>query len=82
MILNNTDFLVYKGQRSREEGMACEEATDYLRSIVSCRDWVGFPIFIKATPLTLSEGKARILDAREFVHMLTMSKAQLEQVAA
>ena len=82
MILSNTDFLIYKGWRYREEGMPYEEATDYLRSIVGSWDWVGFPTAIRATPLTLSEGKARIADAHGFVRTLTMSKAQLEQAAA
>ena len=62
--------------------MPYEEAAEYLRRIVGLRDWVGFPIIIRATPLTLSEEKARIQDARNFVRMLTMSKAQLEQAAA
>ena len=81
ILLSNTDFLVYKGRKSKEEGMPYEEATSYLRSIIGSRDWVGFPIVIRATPLTLNKGKARIVDAHEFVRMLTMYKAQLEHTA-
>ena len=64
--------------------MPYEEVTDYLSSIVGSRDWVGFPVIIKATPLTLGEGKARIVDAHEFIMSceFTMLKAQLEQAAA
>ena len=78
VILSNTDFLVYRGQWSKDEGMSYEEAVHHLRSIVGSRDWVGFPVIVRATPLTLAEGKARITDAREFVRLLTMSKAQLD----
>ena len=58
--------------------MPYDEATHYIRNIVGSRDWVGFPVVVRATPLTLAESKARIADAREFVHSLTMSKAQLD----
>ena len=47
--------------------MTYDEATTYIRSLVGSRDWVGFPIVIRATTLTLREGKAHITDAKEFV---------------
>ena len=82
VILNNTDFVVYRGQRSKDEGMPYDEAAHYIRNIVGSRDWVGFPVVVRATPLTLAESKARIADAREFVRSLTMSKAQLDHQEA
>ena len=78
VILNNTDFVVYHGRRSKDEGMSYDEAAHYMRNIVGSQDWVGFPVIIRATPLTLVESKAQITDAREFVRSLTMSKAQLD----
>ena len=82
VILNNTDFVVYRGRRSKDEGMPYDEAAHYIRNIVGSRDWVGFPVVVRATPLTLAESKARIADAREFVRSLTMSKAQLDHQEA
>ena len=78
VILNNTDFVVYHGRRSKDKGMSYDEAAHYIWNIVGSRDWVGFPVVIRATPLTLAESKVRIADAHEFVHSLTMSKAQLD----
>ena len=82
VILNNTDFVVYRGRRSKDEGMPYDEAAHYIRNIVGSRDWVGFPVVVRATPLTLAESRARIVDAREFVRSLTMSKAQLDHQEA
>ena len=62
--------------------MPYDEAAHYIRNIVGSRDWVGFPVIIRATPLTLAESKARIAEAREFVRLLTMSKAQLDHQEA
>ena len=81
VILNNTDFVIYRGRRSKDEGMSYDEVAHYTRNIVGSQDWVGFPVVIRATPLTLAESKVRIADARKFVHLLTMSKAQLESCA-
>ena len=78
VILSNIDFIVYRGRRSKDQGMSYDEAAHYIRDIVGSQDWVGFPVVIRATPLTLTESKARIADAHEFVHLLTMSKAQLD----
>ena len=78
VILSNTDFVVYHGRQSKDEGMSYDKAAHYIRNIVSSRDWVGFPVIVRATPLTLAESKARIADAREFFRSLTMSKAQLD----
>ena len=58
--------------------MSYDEAAHYIRNIVGSRDWVGFPVVVRATPLTLAESKVRITGAREFVRSLTMSKAQLD----
>ena len=62
--------------------MSYKEAAHHPRSIVGSRDWVGFPVVIRATPLTLAKGKAHIADARKFVCMLTMSKVQLDHAQA
>ena len=62
--------------------MPYDEAAHYIRNIVGSRDWVGFPVVVRATPLTLAESKAWIADAREFVRSLTMSKAQLDHQEA
>ena len=62
--------------------MPYDEAAHYIRNIVGSRDWVGFPVIVRATPLTLAESKAWIADAREFVRSLTMSKAQLDHQEA
>ena len=62
--------------------MTYDEATAYLRNIVGSRDWVRFPIVIRATPLMLGESKMQISNAREFVRTLTLSKAEQEQLAA
>ena len=78
VILSNTNFVVYHRQRSKDEGMSYDEAAHYIWNIVSSRDWVGFPVVIRATPLTLAESKVRIADAHKFVCLLTMSKAQLD----
>ena len=78
VILNNTDFVIYHGRRSKDKGMSYNEAAHYIRNIVGSRDWVGFPVIIRATPLTLAESRMRIVDAREFVCSFTMSKAQLD----
>ena len=78
VILSNTDFVVYHGWRSKDEGMSYDKAAHYIRNIVGSRDWVEFPVVIRATPLTLAEGKVQIADAREFIRSLTMSKAQLD----
>ena len=78
VILNNTDFIVYRGQRSKDEGMSYNEVAHYTRNIVGSRDLVGFTVIVRAAPLTLAESKVWIVDAREFVRLLTMSKAQLD----
>ena len=49
------------------------------RSLVGSRDWVGFPVIIKAIPLMLGEGKAHITNAKEFIRTLTFTKVQWEQ---
>ena len=67
VILNNTDFLAYKGRHSKDEAMANDEAAAYLRNIIGSRNWVGFPAVIRATPLMLWESKAQI--SGEFIHM-------------
>ena len=67
VILNNTDFLVYRGQQSKGKGMTYDEAAVYLRDLVRSRDWVGFPVIIRATSLTLGESKMRISNAKEFI---------------
>ena len=67
VVLSNTDFLVYKGRRSKGEGMMYDEAATHIRSLVGSRDWVRFPVVIRATLLTLNEGKAHITDAKEFI---------------
>ena len=59
--------------------MTYDEATTYIRSLVGSRDWVRFPIIIKATPLTLREGKAHITNTKEFVRTLSLMKVQQEQ---
>ena len=81
VVLSNTDFLVYKGRLSKGEGMTYDEAAAHIRSLVGPRDWVGFPIVIRATPLTLTlrEGKVHITDAKEFVQTLALTKVQPEQ---
>ena len=81
VILSNTDFLVYKGWWSKNEGMTYNEAATYLRNIVGSRDWVRFPVIIRATPLMLGKSKMQISDAREFVRTLTLLKAQQKQLA-
>ena len=58
VILSNTDFVVYHGRRSKDEGMSYDEAAHYIRNIIGSQDWVGFPVIIRATPLTLAESKA------------------------
>ena len=58
--------------------MSYNKAAHYIQNIVGSRVWVGFPVIVRATPLTLAESKARITDTREFVHSLTMSKVQLD----
>ena len=78
VILSNTDFVVYHRQRSEDEGMTYDEAAHYIRNIIGSQDWVGFPVIVRATPLTLAESKVQIMDAREFIRSLTMSKAQLD----
>ena len=80
VILNNTDFIVYRGQRFKDKSMSYDKAAHYIWNIVSSQDWVGFPVVIRATPLTLAESNVRIADACEFVRSLTMSKAQLDHV--
>ena len=60
--------------------MTYEEAATYLRDFIGSRDWVGFPVIIRATPLTLGKSKMRISDAKEFVQTLTLLKAQQEQL--
>ena len=62
--------------------MPYDEAAHYIQNIVGSQDWVGFPVVVRATPLTLAESKARIADARELVRSLTMSKAQLDHQEA
>ena len=47
--------------------MTYDEATAHIRSLVGSRDWVGFPIVNRGTPLTLGEGKAHITNAKEFI---------------
>ena len=74
VLLNNTDFLVYKGQQSKGEGMTYNKAATYLR------DWVGLPVIIRATPLTPGESKMQISDVKEFVQTLTLSKSQQKQL--
>ena len=78
VILSNTDFVIYRRRRSKDEGMSYDEAAHYIRDLVGSQDWVGFPVVIRATPLTLAESKVQISDACEFVHSLTMSKVQLD----
>ena len=34
VILSNTDFLVYKGRQSKDEGMTYDDSATYLRNIV------------------------------------------------
>ena len=58
--------------------MSYDEAAHYIWELVGSRDWVGFPVVIRATPLTLAESKVRISDTCEFIRSLTMSKAQLD----
>ena len=60
--------------------MTYDEAATYLRDLVGSRDWVGFPIIIRATPFTLGEGKMRISDTKEFIQTLTLSRTQQEQL--
>ena len=59
--------------------MTYDKAAAHIRSLVGPRDWVGFPIVIRATPLTLGEGKAHITDAKEFIQTLALMKVQPEQ---
>ena len=61
--------------------MTYDEAATYLRNIVGSRDWVRFPVIIRATPLMLGKSKMQISDAREFVRTLTLLKAQQKQLA-
>ena len=60
--------------------MTYDEATAYLRDLIGSRDWVGFLVIIRATPLTLGESKTQISDTKEFVRTLTLSKVQQEQL--
>ena len=60
--------------------MTYDEAATYLRDLVGSRDWVGFPIIIRATPFTLGEGKMQISDTKEFIRTLTLSRTQQEQL--
>ena len=64
VILNNTDFLVYKGWWSKGKGMTYEEAATYLRDFIGSRDWVGFPVIIRATPLHLGKARCEFLMLR------------------
>ena len=59
--------------------MTYDKATTHIRSLVGPRDCVGFPVIIRATPLTLGEGKAHITDAKEFIQTLALMKVQPEQ---
>ena len=59
--------------------MTYNEAATHSRSLVGPRDWVGFPVIIRATPLTIGEGKAHITDAKEFIRTLALMKVQPEQ---
>ena len=47
--------------------MTNDEATIYLRDLIGSRDWVGFPVIIRVTPLTLGESRMQISDTKEFV---------------
>ena len=60
--------------------MTYDEVVTYLRDLVGSQDWVGFPVVIEVTPLTLGESKTWITNAKEFVRTLTLSKAQPEQL--
>ena len=57
VVLSNMDFLVYKGWWSKGKGMTYHKVATYLRDLIGSRDWVGFPVIIRATPWCL--GKAR-----------------------
>ena len=59
--------------------MTYDEAGTHIRSLVDSRDWVRFPVVIRATLLTLSEGKAHITDAKEFIRTLTLTRVQQDQ---
>ena len=63
VILNNTDFLIYKGHRSRDKGITYDKAASYVRHLVGSCDWAGFPVVVKATPLMITEGKSQISEA-------------------
>ena len=60
--------------------MTYDEAAAYLRDLICSRDWVGFLVIIRATPLTFGESKMQISDAKEFIQTLTLSKVQQEQL--
>ena len=79
LYLSNTNFLLYKGRRSKGEGMTYNKATTDIRNLVGPRDWVRFPVVIRATPLMLREGKAHITDAKEFVRTLALLRVQQEE---
>ena len=53
VVLSNSEFLVYKGRWSKGEGMTYDKAAAHIRSLVGPRDWVRFPVVIRATPLML-----------------------------
>ena len=61
--------------------MKYKEAATYIKSLIGSWDWVRFPMGIRATPLTLTEGKEQITNAKEFVWTLTLTRVQQEQQA-
>ena len=62
--------------------MTYDEAATHIRSPVGPRDWVRFPVIIRATPLMLREGKAHITNTKEFVQTLALSRVPQEQQVA
>ena len=74
IILNQRECLLFRGKRSKGKGIPWEEAYRHGERLSGPHQWVGKDVIIRAVPITLTESKQEIANAKKFIRSQNLEK--------
>ena len=66
-VLNQSDCVIFSGNRMKKQGMTFDTARDATRRLNKIDNWVGKRVLVRAVPLTVADGRRAVAEADVFI---------------
>ena len=81
-VLNQTDCVIFSGNRARKEGMTFDAARHAARKLSKIDNWVGKKVVVRAVPLMVVDARRTVADADIFIRAQTVKRLAAEKAKA